>query len=190
MLRDLGGLLYEVHRTGGGNVEAHATVVGAKVQRIAGLDAEAHALETALAAPRGETVVFEPGVGGTCAACGELYGSAARFCSNCGAAVGTGAPAPPPAPAATSPDAEEQARRGFWRRAARAPEPAPAKTDETEVLPPASGDETPGEAQDDAAAPRSEEPRNPGGHSNGRPQGDSAPGLSSGDPLLSRESRP
>ena len=67
MLRDLGGLLYEVHRTGGGNVEAHATVVGAKVQRIAGLDAEAHALETALTAPRGETVVFEPGVGGTCA---------------------------------------------------------------------------------------------------------------------------
>ena len=26
MLRDLGGLLYEIHRTGGGNIDAHATV--------------------------------------------------------------------------------------------------------------------------------------------------------------------
>ena len=35
MLRDLGGLLYEIHRTGGGNVEAHGNIVRAKVQRIA-----------------------------------------------------------------------------------------------------------------------------------------------------------
>jgi hypothetical protein len=113
MLRDLGGLLYEVHRTGGGNIEAHATVVGAKVQRIVQLDAEAHAIEAALGAPRGEAVVFEPGVGGTCATCGELYGSDARFCANCGTAIG--AVAPPK----TAEHLSEPARTAFWRRAAR-----------------------------------------------------------------------
>ena len=93
MLRDLGGLLYEVHRSGGGNVDAHATVLTTKVQRISGLDAEAHALETALASSRPEALVFEPGIGGTCPNCGELFSSAAHFCANCGASV-TDLPAP------------------------------------------------------------------------------------------------
>jgi hypothetical protein len=171
MLRDLGGLLYEVHRTGGGRVEAHATVVSAKVQRIAGLDAEAHALETALTAPRSEAVVFEPGVGGTCDACGELYGSDAHFCSNCGAPIGTAAPAAP-APETKAPEAgaEEPARRAFWRRAARAPEGAPETTSgETAVMSPTTGpaatadeaashatpggDDTAGATPDESAAP-------------------------------------
>jgi len=95
MLRDLGGLLYEIHRTAGGRVDAHATLVGAKVQRIAGLDAEAHALETALGAPSGDALIFQPGVGGTCAACGELHASGARFCSSCGTASGEAAAQPP-----------------------------------------------------------------------------------------------
>ena len=103
MLRDLGGLLYEVHRTGGGDVAAHATLVGAKVERLVSLDAEASSIETALGAPRSEAVVFQPGVGGTCDFCGELYGSAARFCSNCGSPTGsavraTPAHTPPPRP--------------------------------------------------------------------------------------------
>ena len=93
MLRDLGGLLYEVHRSGGGDVDAHATVLTTKVQRISGLDAEAHALETALASSRPEALVFEPGIGGTCPNCGELFSSAAHFCANCGASV-TDLPAP------------------------------------------------------------------------------------------------
>jgi hypothetical protein len=275
MLRDLGGLLYEVHRTGGGDVEAHATVVGAKVQRIAGLDAEARALETALAAPRGEAVVFEPGVGGTCAACGELYGSDARFCSNCGTAIGA---AVAPSPATRTPDVEP-AKRAFWRRAAKPAAPAPADgpaggesaaapTDDTAVMnrtdepgagreesaatgderareapaadapagsapvaeprahdaqtaePPAAdarpdeqaaerpdtrpdeqaaerpdtrpdeqtaGDEPRGPGTDAASTPDGE-PRNPySGLGNGRPEDRKSPGLSSGDPLVSRE---
>jgi hypothetical protein len=102
MLRDLGGLLYEVHRTGGGNIDAHRNIVNAKIERISGLDAEAHALETALATPRAEAVVFQPGVGGTCPVCGELYGSAARFCSNCGSQIGVaGLPAPAQDPTPT-----------------------------------------------------------------------------------------
>ena len=143
MLRDLGGLLYEIHRTGGGDVDAHANVVGAKVQRIAGLDAEAHALEAALAAPRAEAVVFEPGVGGTCAVCGELYGSDARFCSNCGTPIG----AAPPGPGRRHPGqhvAAEPARRRVLRRAARPRQPSRGEprraADDAVAREPASGD--------------------------------------------------
>jgi len=146
MLRDLGGLLYEVHRSGGGSVEAHATVIGAKVQRIAGLDAEAHALEAALAAPRGEAIVFEPGVGGTCATCGELYGSDARFCANCGAATGAAAPAAEATPATVVP---ERTRRAFWRRAARSS--APTSPDESADSTPAEGEHESAPAGGDAA---------------------------------------
>ena len=87
MLRDLGGVLYEVYRTGSGRVEAHAAIIGPKVSRLAALDSEAHALEAALGAPHGQAVMFEPGVGGACAVCGELYASGARFCSRCGTAT-------------------------------------------------------------------------------------------------------
>ena len=129
MLRDLGGLLYEVHRSGGGDVDAHATVLTTKVQRISGLDAEAHALETALASSRPEALVFEPGIGGTCPNCGELFSSAAHFCANCGASV-TDLPAPAapagqlamdveaatpmPSPTVTPLTAPE--RRRFWHK--------------------------------------------------------------------------
>ena len=89
MLRDLGGLVYEVHRSGGGDYSGHGAVIGSKVARLTSLDAESDAIEAALAAPRSETVVFQPGVGGTCDFCGELYSSAARFCSHCGSPTGS-----------------------------------------------------------------------------------------------------
>jgi len=95
MLRDLGGLMYEVHRSGGGDYGAHANVIGSKVERLKSLDAETRAIEEALAAPRSETVVFQPGVGGTCDFCGEIYGSDARFCSHCGSPTGSAVRATP-----------------------------------------------------------------------------------------------
>jgi hypothetical protein len=176
MLRDLGGLLYEVHRTGGGNVAAHATVIGAKVQRIAGLDAEVRALETALAAPRGETVVFEPGVGGTCETCGALYGSDARFCANCGAPIGTAAAPAVEAkpPTGTEEVVSEPVRRAFWGRAVRPPEataasaeaaaepdPAERRPDEPAATPDESsttGEEPTAVAKPDESAPTGDEP--------------------------------
>ncbi len=42
-------------------------------------------LEEQLSEPHAETVLREPGIGGTCPECGELYGSGARFCSRCAA---------------------------------------------------------------------------------------------------------
>jgi hypothetical protein len=80
-LRDLGGLVYEARR----REQDGGKLVEEKVARLAALDSELGGIESALGMPRGETVIREPGVGGTCARCGELHGSDARFCAHCGA---------------------------------------------------------------------------------------------------------
>ena len=79
-LRDLGGLVYEARR----REQDAGALVEEKVRRLAALDEELHGLEAELGAPGGETVLREPGVGGTCPRCGELHASDARFCSHCG----------------------------------------------------------------------------------------------------------
>jgi hypothetical protein len=116
MLRDLGGLVYEIRRREPGSAEG---LVDAKVQRLVAVDAELRELEGALG-PRGETVLREPGIGGSCPACGELHPSDARFCARCGQELTvqeTAAKAVEPAPAATAVEPEP---------AATAVEPAPA----------------------------------------------------------------
>jgi hypothetical protein len=80
-LRDLGGLVYEARR----REQDGGKLVEDKVARLAALDSELGGIEATLGMPRGETVIREPGVGGTCARCGELHSSDARFCSHCGA---------------------------------------------------------------------------------------------------------
>jgi hypothetical protein len=79
-LRDLGGLVYEARR----REQDGGKLVEDKVARLAALDSELSGIEATLGMPRGETVIREPGVGGTCARCGELHSSDARFCSHCG----------------------------------------------------------------------------------------------------------
>jgi hypothetical protein len=162
MLRDLGGLLYEVHRTGGGDLSAHGIVIGAKVQRLASLDAEATAIETALASPRGETVVFQPGIGGTCDACGELYGSGARYCSNCGAPTGAAAVAMPaagderarPVPAMPkAPSDAPSAADAPTRLEAAADAPTRAETTGSAAREEAAESPSPGEASADSPGP-------------------------------------
>jgi hypothetical protein len=112
LLRDLGGFTYEVHRTGGGVLrESHRRLLETKTGRLAALDAEARELESRLSEPRAATVLRQPGVGGTCPACGELHGSDAHYCSRCGEPLDDKAraqreaaireamrPAPPPHP--------------------------------------------------------------------------------------------
>jgi hypothetical protein len=96
-LRDLGGLVYEAHR----REQDGGALVKEKVQQLAVLDEELRRLETELGAPRGDTLLREPGVGGTCPRCGELHASDARFCSSCGLDL-TATPAEPE-PAAVEP---------------------------------------------------------------------------------------
>ncbi|HYM58615.1 MAG TPA: zinc ribbon domain-containing protein [Solirubrobacteraceae bacterium] len=135
MLRDLGGLVYEMSRRA---QEDARDLVTAKVQRLAAVDAELHELETELGPARRETVLREPGIGGTCAACGELHPSDARFCARCGTALHADATPDPPAAADATPDpppaavSEPQSREdpahsnGRQAGAAAAAEPVPA----------------------------------------------------------------
>ena len=75
------------------------------------IDAELRDLEAALGTPRGETILREPGVGGTCPRCGELHASDATFCAHCGANL---------AEAAAEAEPAKQARRRAGRAAADA----------------------------------------------------------------------
>ena len=93
LLRDLGGLVYEIHRATGGDRLHHESLVRAKAERLAALDAELFALEKRIGTEHPETVLREPGVGGSCPSCGELHASDARFCSACGTRLAGRAPA-------------------------------------------------------------------------------------------------
>jgi hypothetical protein len=84
LLRDLGGFYAEAHRSEQGP-DAHRRLLDAKARRLVTLDAEVRELEERLAEPHAETVLREPGIGGACPECGELFGSGARFCSRCAA---------------------------------------------------------------------------------------------------------
>ena len=67
LLRDLGGFVYEVHRTAGGHQHGgHREILERKAGRLAAPDAELRELEARLGARAPQTVVREPGIGGTC----------------------------------------------------------------------------------------------------------------------------
>jgi hypothetical protein len=103
--RDLGGLVFDLHRFGRRN----DTLVLAKLETIGRIDTELRALEATLAERRPVTVLREAGVA-ACPRCAAIHGSDDRFCPNCGLAMDLraerpmagpqAAPAPtPPAPA-------------------------------------------------------------------------------------------
>ncbi len=100
-LRDLGGLIFDLHRFG----RERRDLVDAKLAALTALDGETRTLEVALSDRREITVLREPGLA-TCPRCGALHSSDANFCSSCGLPVGKGAglPAGPtaaPVPAGT-----------------------------------------------------------------------------------------
>jgi hypothetical protein len=93
LLRDLGGMVFEIHRSGQGGADAQSRLVGAKLARLDTVNQELHELEGILGDRKG-MVMREPGIGGSCPLCGELYGSDARFCWACGTPVAPGAARP------------------------------------------------------------------------------------------------
>jgi hypothetical protein len=106
--RDLGGLVFDLRRF----ERKRDDLIAQKIDHIRACDDELRALELALDERRDLRDVREPGIGGTCPRCFAVFGSADRFCANCGAALGGAvqgpaqvplAPTPPPAPAAPPP---------------------------------------------------------------------------------------
>lgn len=93
-MRDLGGLVFELHRFGRRN----DAVVSAKLDALGAIDGELRGLERLLGERRDSTELHEAGVA-SCERCGALCGSDARFCPACGTPLGSGlAPARPEAP--------------------------------------------------------------------------------------------
>jgi hypothetical protein len=110
-VRDLGGLVFDLRRF----ERRRDDLVAHKIDQIRACDDELHALELALAERRDLRDVREPGIGGTCPRCFAVFGSADKFCANCGAAFGgavqgpaaqvplTPSPAPAAQPVSTAP---------------------------------------------------------------------------------------
>src|SRR3954447_3261615 len=132
LLRDLGGFVYELHRTAHDiEADAHRRLRETKLGRLERVDAELHELEMLLDDVRRQVLVREPGVGGECSQCGELYGSSAHFCSNCGLPL------------------TEAARREL----AKAHRPVAADQPTQEIGPPAQNAEFRWPARSDASTP-------------------------------------
>ncbi len=81
--RDLGGLIYDLHRFG----QSRDELVLAKLATLAQIDDELRAIEDTLGERSSHTVLREAGVS-ACPRCGSIHGSADRFCPSCGLALG------------------------------------------------------------------------------------------------------
>jgi hypothetical protein len=81
--RDLGGLVFNLHRFG----QRNDPLVVAKLGMLDRIDAELRALESALADRQPVTVLREAGIT-ACPRCAAIHGSEDRFCPNCGLPAG------------------------------------------------------------------------------------------------------
>jgi hypothetical protein len=102
--RDLGGLMFDLHRFGGRRDE----LLVAKLTRLSELDRELRAIERALEERQPVTVLREAGVL-ACLRCAAIHSSDDNFCPHCGLSVSpdaerplTTAPEAPPAPSSAS----------------------------------------------------------------------------------------
>ncbi len=149
--RDLGGLVFNLHRFGARNDE----LVLAKLTTVGQIDAELRTLEGALGEREPVTVLREAGIN-ACPRCAAIHSSEDRFCPNCGLSMGrhadlpiagaaapstTSTPATTPAPAtpASAPIAAPPAV------SALTPPPQPAPS--TAATDPAAGPSAPTAAQ-------------------------------------------
>lgn len=98
-VRDLGGLVFDLRRF----ERKRDDLVAQKIDQIRASDDELRALERALDERRELRDVHEPGIGGTCPRCFALFGSADRFCSHCGAALGGAVQGPAQVPTLPAP---------------------------------------------------------------------------------------
>jgi hypothetical protein len=155
--RDLGGLVYNLHRFG----QRNDPLVLAKLATLSRIDAELRGLEAALSERQPVTVLREAGIT-ACPRCAAIHSGEDRFCPNCGLPLSRrsdlpiagvaaaaaehpsapGVPATPPAAAgfgAASPAPAPPARPAPPSEPARAmPPPTPATTPARAPTPPAT----------------------------------------------------
>jgi hypothetical protein len=128
--RDLGGLVFNLHRFGQRNDE----LVLNKLNTLGHIDAELRTLETALGERDTVTVLHEAGIT-ACPRCAAIHSGDDRFCPNCGLSMGRHVElpiaGPPSAGVATSPPGDVErtpATAAATPAAASTPGPTPAPT--------------------------------------------------------------
>jgi hypothetical protein len=118
--RDLGGLVFDLHRFGQRNDQ----LVLAKLATLRQIDTELRELEQALSDRRPVTVLREVGIA-ACPRCAAIHGSDDRFCPGCGLAFDTNADRPistaPVSPLAPSPSAAQTPASAQSPAAAQSP---------------------------------------------------------------------
>jgi hypothetical protein len=145
--RDLGGLVFNLHRFG----QRNDALVLAKLTTLGHIDTELRALEDALHERRPVTVLREAGIT-ACARCAAIHSSEDNFCPNCGlpmkrhvevmADLRSGVPAPATvAPAASSPNTQQPpvAPVPAQQPSTAVPAPTPAPSSSPPPAKPAAG---------------------------------------------------
>jgi hypothetical protein len=140
--RDLGGLVFDLHRFG----QRNDVLVLGKLDTIGRIDGELRTLENGLAERQPVTVLREAGIA-ACPRCAAIHGSDDRFCPHCGLAMNVNAERPvagsaaptgaypgPPAPAQPSVAPLAPAQSAV---PGPAPVQAPGSTPAPSALPPA-----------------------------------------------------
>ena len=129
--RDLGGLVFNLHRFG----QRNDALVMAKLSTLSHIDAELRSLETALEEHQPVTVLREAGIT-ACPRCAAIHSGEDRFCPNCGLPVSRhvdlpiasapgAAAAPRTGPAGGTPAVREGAAGAAAAPATSTPRPVP-----------------------------------------------------------------
>jgi hypothetical protein len=137
--RDLGGLVYNLHRFGQRN---DALVLG-KLSTLGHIDSELRTIEGVLRERRPVTVLREAGIT-ACPRCAAIHGSEDRYCPNCGLPMDRHADLPIAGAPAGAPDGVPAAPSQAQQPAAPATavNPVTASADGSQVPQPTSGNAT------------------------------------------------
>jgi hypothetical protein len=180
--RDLGGLVFNLHRFGQRNDE----LVLNKLNTLGHLDAELRTLEGALQERETVTVLREAGIT-ACPRCAAIHSGDDRFCPNCGLSMSrhVDLPIAVPPPAAGAAPSQPSAAPPSATAAPSATEPAAAASSQASARPGFAADEpvtAAWPAQSQAAPGASPAAGSGGGYSAGQPGAGAAPAMGSSQP--------
>jgi hypothetical protein len=149
--RDLGGLVFNLHRFG----QRNDPLVVAKLSMLDRIDGELRTLESTLAQRQPVTVLREAGIT-ACPRCAAIHASEDRFCPNCGLPVGRHADLPIGAAAGAPSNAQPPGAPVQAPESLAQPAPQPVVPEPSPTSAPVPADAAP--VQTTTVAPGKDEP--------------------------------